>query len=333
MARRRKGGVELRSSRTTLRYGFDALTEEEIRQLRIWAPHAHYYTHMLVDDVSLRVLPNSLRRSGGAAAVLEPPGEAAAGMVAQALARERDYFRRDLGDAVHDFFRHCATTLVTYLRAPYEIAYLSPPDSEAVVGFELVPVYPPTLFVEDEKFVQYVPQRWAESGRFPRRIEVAPDRLVVFDLPGEFREDWPQALHSLMAVEQGRGVDLALESFKVGRERLPYDFQAHKRSEFAAVAEATRCIGWDARGTFQDEQTEYYRIHRHLTFLRFLIQLRDSLLEKLNATLDTVSRVLPPLGHLRLEGVPTAADVEQALRHLQAGDKPFKDILAPFSLL
>jgi hypothetical protein len=60
------------------------------------------------------------------------------------------------------------------------------------------------------------------------------------------------------------------------------------------------------------------------------IQLRESILETLNKALDTSSRVVTPVGRLRLEGLPTSAEAEDALRHLEAGDRSFKEILPPF---
>jgi hypothetical protein len=133
-----------------------------------------------------------------------------------------------------------------------------------------------------------------------------------------------------MVIDQSRGMDLALESLRGGGQTLAYDFLAHKHAEYAAVAEATKNIGWDARGSFREAQLEYYQLYRQLLFVQFVVRLRESILETLNKALDTASRVVMPLGQLRLEGLPTLVDAEDALRHLEAGDKSFKDILAPF---
>lgn len=328
MARRGQGDTELRRSQTTIRYAIDALTEEEVRQLGIVNLHALLYPHMLIEDVSLWVMPPSLRRNDGARVILEPPNNDAEDLVVRAL--EREHYGRDPYGAVYEFFHRCAATMVASARAPYEIVYSYPPDSDKAVGFELFSISPATLLVEDGQLVQYVPQRYVATGKYPPRIRLDLDRLVIFEPPGMYREALAGAVPSLVAIQQSRGMDLALESFQVGREELPYDFQAHKHAEHAAVAEATKDIGWDARSLFREETLEYYQLYRQLMFMRFAIGLRECILETLNKALDAASQVVTPLGQLRLEGLPTSTNVEDALKHLEAGDRPFKDILAPF---
>src|SRR5687767_10427421 len=142
MVRHRHEDSGVRRSQTTIQYGLGALDDEEIRQLGIGDLHSQFYPHMLIEDVSLWVMP-ILRHDQVARAVLEPPNRAAEDLVAQALGRE--YHGRDLAGAIFDFFRRCAGMLVAYAIAPYEIVYLYSSNSDAAVGFELCSIYPPTL--------------------------------------------------------------------------------------------------------------------------------------------------------------------------------------------
>src|ERR1017187_115224 len=175
MARHKNTNSDLRRSQATIRYGLEALTEEEMQKLELVDLHSRFYTSMLIDDASLFVMPISMSRSG-AKAMLDPPNDAADDLAAYALRRDCD--GRDLGEAVCDFIRDCAQTIVEYSYAPYEIVYLYSPESDVAVGFELFSINPSTHLMEDNQLVQYVPERYVASGNFPSRIKVNPDHLV-----------------------------------------------------------------------------------------------------------------------------------------------------------
>ncbi len=138
---------------------------------------------------------------------------------------------------------HCARTIVGYGLAPYEIVYLSHPDEEKIVGFELFPIFPPSLRSQDGKLTQYVPQRLSSSGTFPTQISVDPNRLAVFTLPDELRDDLGLAISGLARIDNTRGMDLAVQAAAGNARAHGYNFQSHQRAKHLAVAEATRNIG------------------------------------------------------------------------------------------
>lgn len=321
---------EYRRRQSSIRYGLDALTEDEATALRIGNPHGDFYTSMLIEDVSLWVAPVSPRRGGRAKVVLEPSNRNAEQLLTQALARDSEYHRQGLSESVYGFLRSCTQTLIGYSAAPFEIVHLSPPDGEQVVGFELFSIFPPTLRERDGELVQYVPQRLAADGRLPPEIKLDAERLAVFSLPDPVREILSESIYALNAIGRSRSMDLAVQSFEAGSQRLSYDLQSHQYAEHLALAEATKRVGWDARGLFRQRQSEFHVVHRQLTFFRFVAQVRDSILGQLNDVLDKVSQVLAPIGHVRLEGLPTVGDADEAIRHLRAGNRRFKELLDQF---
>ena len=157
----------------------------------------------------------------------------------------------------------CAATIIAYGVALYELVYLYPADTPVAAGFELHSMYPPTVLQREGRLVQHVPQRFQSDGKLGQFVELDPTRLAIFNPPTPYRKYLEEAISSLVLIEHSRNSKLALESLQVGTKELPYEFLVHKRSEHAAVAEATKGIGWDARGTFREGQTEYYLLYRN----------------------------------------------------------------------
>ncbi|MGH2561743.1 MAG: hypothetical protein ACRDJH_21970 [Thermomicrobiales bacterium] len=101
-----------------------------------------------------------------------------------------------------------------------------------------------------------------------------------------------------------------------------------------ALVHATRSIGWNGRAQFMGDaekrMLEHYWLRRELMFERFIIEMRQSILDTLNQGLDRVG------GHLRgglrieVEGLPSMADVDDALRRLMKGNMAFGEIMKPF---
>lgn len=321
---------KLRRMQSTIRYGQDALTSEEARQLGVNDLHYRYYTSMLIDDIALWAVPPSLARGERCGVVLEPADSTAEALVTRGLDRDRGNYRSDLGDVMYQFLNNCARTIAGYGLAPYEIVYLSPPDEEKVVGFELFSIFPPTLRPQGGKLIQYVPQRFSEGGKYPPLIEVDPNRVAFFTLPDALREDLGRAIYALSGIDHSRGLDLAMQITTGKVQGLNYNFQTHQHAKHLAVAEATRNIGWDARGTFRSEQLEFHTIYRQLLFQQFVIRVREAILKKLNEVLKAVGDVITPLGQLRLTGLPTSENADESLRHLDAGDRSFKELIDPF---
>ncbi len=99
-----------------------------------------------------------------------------------------------------------------------------------------------------------------------------------------------------------------------------------------ALVEAVKPIGWNARGSFNDCVLSYYWIHLSLTFEKFKIQLRDAMLTTLNSGLQRVGGKMGLNAQIRIDGLPTLADVDAANQHLDSGTMPFTEVMKPFEL-
>jgi len=115
-------------------------------------------------------------------------------------------------------------------------------------------------------------------------------------------------------------------------KKIPFDPTAHIHLEKRALAEAGKLIGLNARGLFREETLEYYDLHRVLAFGRFKIELRTTLLEKVNEALTLAGQKVGFFGELLMSGLPTLKEIEEAQAHLSAGDRPFQEILKPFRM-
>jgi hypothetical protein len=160
-------------------------------------------------------------------------------------------------------------------------------------------------------------------------IPLEKDDLIIFKPPPEFEKPLRHLRRSLSELDKLHFPALMLEATK---RNIPYDFKAHERSMKLALVEAVKPIGWNARGSFNDSVLSYYWILISLTFERFKIRLRETMLATLNAGLERVGEKLGFQGRLKIEGLPTLADVDRAIEHLNSGAMPFTDVMKPFEL-
>jgi hypothetical protein len=100
-----------------------------------------------------------------------------------------------------------------------------------------------------------------------------------------------------------------------------------------ALVEAVKPIGWNARGSYNDCVTSYYWIRLMLTFERFKIELRHTMLAKLNDALKRIGQKLGFEAQIEINGLPMRVDVTNALGKLDLGEAPFTEVMKPFNIL
>ena len=287
--------------------------------------------HMFIEDVSLGVMPiGGRRRKGPFEVAIEPSDPRVEGLLESALGRG-DY-TRGLADAVCGFVRECAKAILSFEEAFYEIVYLSNEESGPAVGFELEFVQPHTVVRKRRTFFQAIPIDVARERGIPDRIELPPDRLVAFCLPGCVQGRLKPMLESLGMLSLPPPMELMFEDMTRGTPRASYDFTMHEHSRKRAIARITKSVGWDARSDLGEEALEFYLLYRWLTFKRFKIELRDGILDTLNAALKKAGKQLGFSAQLRIQGLPTLADVDAARVQLENGAQPFGKIVEPFLL-
>jgi hypothetical protein len=121
-----------------------------------------------------------------------------------------------------------------------------------------------------------------------------------------------------------------MKELAVGVRKTPYDVTAHYHLRNVALAKITKDFGWNARNSFEKEASEYYLIYRYLKFEKFRIELRNMILDTLNAGLELAGKQLSFNNKILVNGLPTLDDVQSAYDHLAKGDIPFAEVLEPF---
>jgi hypothetical protein len=290
------------------------------------------YVDTLPRDVSVHVMPIGGRSQSRKdfAVSIQPANDKLERLIAQGLTEGGSSYGGDLGGAVCDFVQRCASRLMRYGKAVFEIVFLRDRDNQEIVGCDLFEIDVRTLTFETKNIVQLVPEKWAAERKVPTVIELDKRRLAIFSLPSGS----PDLFAIKEALAQLGGAAL-VQMFEVaqGDNQLGYDTKEHIRAEHLAIAAATRSIGWSAGQNLYELFTEYYVLYRRLVFERFVITLRESILRTLNSALNTIAEECGATARLHISGLPTVDDVTRALKELAAGDRTFGSVLDDFSLL
>jgi hypothetical protein len=135
--------------------------------------------------------------------------------------------------------------------------------------------------------------------------------------------------NGLLRLGEFRFSGLVLEAYQ---SKIPYDFKMHDRAMKIAMVDLLRAVGWNARGTFNDVVLSYYWIQREILFERFKIELRDAILVGMNELLQRVGKKLGFEAELKVTGLPTVRDTEEARIKLSSGEIPFTEIMNVFKM-
>ena len=321
MTRRRRGsgdeGVPLHGRRKTVvvpaRPGPDVSNE--------------LYPHMLIEDIHLQVIPLGKNWSKRDFEIgLVPHSDELATLLAVGL--EPDNYQ-GLTDAVCHFVREAAQTVMTRGRAVYEIVYMRD-GTERIRAMEFAYVPPDSIERDGDLYIQRVPEEVANQWEISTTISVNADSLALFEGPLKPRK-LRRLLEALAAVNRPELLDF-VEAQMRGEDNVGYSTSEAFRTQELATAELTKDIGWDMRAAFTGRETflEYYVIVRRLRFERFLLKLRQGLIDQLNRHVRALGEAIGHPAELVVSGLPTESTIDTATRSLEAGDGDFRDILAPF---
>jgi len=290
------------------------------------------YADVLPRDISLHVMPidGQSKARKDFRVELEPTDEELTSVIAQALAAQAgSYHDRDLRRAVCDFVRRVAARLIRYEHAAFEIVLLRDRRSNELTACDLFEINVATLSHDADGITQRVLPEVAVERKVPTAIHLDPDRLALFHLPPEFTNvrEAKEALSYL-------GGSALFQMYEAAQadDSLGYDAKNHIRAEHLATAAATRSIGWNDNTTFYGLFSEYYVIHRRLTFEGFVIRLRETILATLNEAVAKIAAEFGKRAELKVIGLPTLEDVNRAKAELAAGSRTFNSVLDDFSL-
>jgi hypothetical protein len=238
-------------------------------------------------------------------------------------------FRDSLANALYDFFRMTAATLCVVDRLVFEIVYFEDPQTGKPVRFELTFVNAKQIIEKGGRVYQFVPPEVAKEENMPELIPLAREDLIVFRPPADFQKPLRDIRANLLQLDKMRFPEIMLDATK---RNIPYDFKAHQRSMKLALVEAVKPIGWNARGSFTDCVLSYYWIRNLLTFEKFKVQLRNTMLATLNDGLHAIGQKLDFKTQIKIDGLPTFADVETAIENLNSGSMAFTEVMNPFKM-
>jgi hypothetical protein len=289
-----------------------------------------FYMHMFPEDVSLGIMPIGGRSSRPNFGVtLCPADEAVKDMITAGLNR-RDYgYGRSLADSLYEFFHLLAADLCAAEQAIFEIVYLEDPQTKKMIGFELAFISENQIVEKRGQLYQFIPLELARERNVPEQIPLVREDLMVFKAPADFEKALRDVRQILAQLDKSRFPMMLLEATK---RNVPYDFIAHERSMKLALVEAVKPIGWNARGTFNDCVLSYYWIHLSLTFEKFKIRLREAMLTTLNSGLERIGEKISFKAQIKIEGLPTLADIDTANKNLDSGAMPFTEVMKTFEL-
>ena len=319
----------LLNSRQSIFYYSDLVGQNDAILRRRPDYHRRLYPSMLIEDVAYHMIPSSGHNTAFRV-TLEPMDAKAEKLIAAAL--NRDDYHRDLASATRNFLVQCAQAIMAYGEANYELVYLSNRDDGVVVEFQLAYIQPLTVMRRRGQLVQYIPEEVARARKGSQYIPLEPDRIIMFPLPASVQNGFSAMMEGLAFLSNHNIPDFVFQVGDDGSRQTPFDSTAHIHLEKQALAEAGKLIGWDARGLFREETLEFYDLHRALVFERFKIELRTTLLEKVNEALTLAGQQMGFSGQLQITGLPTLKEVEAAQAHLSTGDRPFQEILKPFRM-
>ncbi len=288
------------------------------------------YKHMLLEDVSLGIMPIGGRSSRARFNVTTSPADRRAEkLVAEGLPTRGHYYRDSLAESLYDFFRLLAAELCAANRATYEIVYFEEPETRRFTGFELVFIQGSQLLAKRGRTYQVVPPEVAKERHVAELIPLPKEDLLVFTPAAAYEAALRNMRASLSELDGMRFPSVAFEAMQKG---MPYDFKAHERSMNLALMEAMRPIGWTARGSFNDFIMSYYLVHQMIQFERFKVHMRECMLGTLNAGLERIGEKIGFKTQIKIDGLPTLSDVDTARRNLSSGATPFTEVMKCFDL-
>lgn len=228
----------------------------------------------------------------------------------------RDRMRGRFAEAVCDFIEEVAKVLAEYGEAQYELVATSDgPPAEGETGsrgarrrLELVP--PRSLRILGPLVVQIVPR---DNAKTPGLIQVPRKKIFTIRLPRSLGTPWS---HRRM-LRRLDNIERSSRRFVTMTEptAIPngYDYAASQRASESAVVRLTR--RWGVLPFLQPENmTGYFVVAGAVHHRRAQAILRDHIVQKLNARLRVQG-----LSEIRLEGLPSVADIEHTLEELAAG--------------
>jgi len=294
--------------------------------------HASLYTHMLVEDLHLGIMPIGGKSENADFTVrLEPASIETEAMVSISLP---SHFGReiDLTRAVCHFMDEAANILAYFGKAYYEIVYYYSDESRSrIEGFEFESIMKQCVFSPFGIPIQIVPLRVMQERKdITGPIVLLPRKeLMVLSFPKELGgvAGHRRLLSQLQWLSGSTVPAFAMEDMARQKKTQGYDFSVYKRNQNAFLARITRRLGWTARQLFNEESLEFYQIYRILEFEKSKALLRLHILNQLNRSLHIVGKRMGFKAKIILEGIPIPEGFDKSMEQLVKGELSFSEAI------
>ncbi len=187
--------------------------------------------------------------------------------------------------------------------------------------------YVPTgsLLRAGHKIFQVIPSEVGREEKQGRIIELNPNRIIEFVPPFQWRRPLEKIRRGLPLLEQSQ--QTFMSSFL--EQRQGEDFKSTQRQFNIQFGRLTAPIGYNIRGLLRDEMADFQWVMRELQWIKFCIELRDGVLETLNAIFLRIGLLRGEIPHLIWEHLPTVERAEEGIRKIMDGRTRFDEALKP----
>ena len=316
-----KNGLSRHSSKKSISYFTDVEGEGD-PVLDLYRGHYMLpYISMLWEDVQKDIMStykfeNSFKLS------IEPVNHEVEKLILNAIS-ERGY---NLESAIRSFFEECAANIIAFGEAIYEMEYIHD-ENDKLIEFNLIHIPPITVIRKNGRVLQYIPEEVARKRNIDQYVELSPENIVIFKLPEDSNKLLSETRRNFIELSKLPSPSgFALKNIE-SNNSIPYDFNTHTNTLKLAEAEAGHPIGWSVRFSLDNEITEYYLLYLSLKFEKFIIELRNVILQKLNQVIKEVGEQNGFEARINIEGLPSLIDIENLQKQLESGEKSFIDII------
>lgn len=170
---------------------------------------------------------------------------------------------------------------------------------------------------------QYVPREEREVWK-SRLLYQHNRRIWSVSMPKELggARGYRRMINQLEKIPQGSTPDFVMRELDLGGGSPVFDFNEYSTQQILYINKATSKWDWHRRDWSDDKQCEFYRTYKRAMFKYSQLLLREHLVSELNALISRLG-----IGcTVKVDGLPTASDMLQAVHELDMGKVKFKEV-------
>jgi hypothetical protein len=267
------------STQKSLRYLYDDLSDD----LKNHAPQYDHslYPHMFMQDVTVLMFPYDVKDH------LSIVSEEQRHLKIFDIAFDRRSYDRVHG--VSEFLREVAYRVIYAGKCVVEIVYGDEWEADKFSSFKLTIIPHYSIIEKWGKNIQYVPEKFRKDDQ--KQIELAGQNFVVFGERTAKQYDLSKLSKLLMEYSKYSLPEVYLQG-QQKEKPVNVDMDIFNHTGTVDFLTITKKVGWDGRYFVDGKITDYFKVFRELQFGRFVLSLRDELLNNLNYSLQKVEQEL-----------------------------------------